>query len=161
MVALTFIEGKALRQIVHISIVVAVVAFFLHVPWEFAHSVLYECFPNGADFVKGEYLAMHFRAAIGDAGLTLLLLWTGVLLFRSMRWWERLTRGRVVWLVLGGALVAIAVEYHAVFVAQRWVYAAAMPTVFGVGISPVAQMAFLPLLTMIISRRFLRLAHVY
>ncbi|TSC72017.1 MAG: hypothetical protein G01um101438_777 [Parcubacteria group bacterium Gr01-1014_38] len=141
--------------------VIAAVAFLLHLPWEFAHSMLYQCFPDGVAFSKEAFIVMHFRAALGDALLTLLLLALGMVILRSPDWWQHPTRRQMVFLALGGALLAVAIEYDAVFVAHRWVYADTMPTIFGIGLSPMLQLALLPFLTIVISQRFLRRPRVY
>lgn len=142
------------RNVLRSSFVVVLVAFFLNVPWEFAHSVFYQCFP-AEGIVKEPFLLMHFRAALGDAVFTLLLLWGGMFLTRSALWWQRLTLPRAAVLVLAGVLLAVGIEVDALFIHHRWTYTRAMPTILGVGISPLLQMAVLPLLTLLVARRLL------
>lgn len=112
-------------------------AFLLNAVWEHAHLLLYTC----ADKPYREIALMMWQATAGDALITIFIFVLCALIWRDRRWF-RPTR---LWLpVLLGALIAIGIEYHALFIAERWAYNAWMPTVFGIGLTPVLQLMILP-----------------
>ena len=117
------------------------VAVMLNYPWELAQAPL---FAGGNDF---RAMWWHcFVASLGDGVLVLLIYAVGWLAWRRQNWFER-PGARGYALMLGSGLtIAIAVEWIAVHVLQRWTYLPAMPQlpVIDIGIVPIVQMLVLP-----------------
>ena len=118
-----------------------ITAVAVNYPWELAQAPLFE-WPGES----GDALWHCFVASVGDAVLVLLIFAAGLIALRRWDWFERPgVQGYLVMLVTGFA-IAIAVEWMAVHVVQRWTYAAEMPRIPGVdlGIVPIVQMLILP-----------------
>jgi hypothetical protein len=101
-------------------------AFALNFVWENLHAVLYANYKNGP---ITEWILL--RATFWDALMltALALLFIKANYFRKRQWWM---------LVFGIAL-GVAIEMWALGT-HRWAYAPAMPTVFGIGLSPALQL---------------------
>jgi len=54
-----------------------------------------------------------------------------------------------------GTIVAAMIEYRAIFYYHRWLYKKAMPTLFGIGISPMVQLSITGLLAVWLTREIL------
>ena len=97
---------------------------------------------------------MCLRAALGDAGLTLVIFMTGGLIFRSWCWPDRLSAGKIGYLVLSGSLIGVLIEIFALS-DNRWEYSSSMLVIpwLGVGAVPFIQMICLPCLSFIVSAK--------
>jgi hypothetical protein len=106
----------------------AIISFALHAVWEYAHLPLY----TGYEGLFGPY-PVWVVATLGDVLYTL----GAVLVLRLVKLDKNYAA-----LTLAGFCIAVFVEYKAMLL-HRWAYAAAMPTVFGLGLSPLMQMTLL------------------
>jgi hypothetical protein len=114
-------------------------------PWELAQSPLFT-----APSPSGNMWLHCFFAALGD-GLIVVMLFALCLVVLKAQDWSRNPPRRAYALLMGaGTLLAVAVEWGAVHVLQRWSYVEAMPLIPGlqVGLVPVIQMALLPALVL-------------
>ena len=87
-----------------------------------------------------------FVAALGDVAILALLYGLMACAAEDWRWFQRLSRWRLLLLALLGFLVALVIELRALL-EGAWSYSAAMPRVpfLGVGWVPVLQMILIPL----------------
>ena len=137
--------------------IVYALAVVLNYPWELAQSGLFT--PESND---GTVWLHCFVASLGDGVIVLLLY--GLIRLASGRseWFIRARPQDYAILAVTGVLMAIAVEWVAVHVLHRWIYAQAMPRLPGseIGVAPVLQMLLLPPLIFriaaAVSVRFLR-----
>ncbi len=117
------------------------VAVMLNYPWELAQAPL---FAGYEDFTS---IWWHcFVASLGDGVLVLLMFGVGWLAWRRQNWFERPGARGYALMLVSGLTIAIAVEWIAVHVLQRWAYLPAMPQlpVIDIGIVPIVQMLVLP-----------------
>ena len=117
------------------------VAVMLNYPWELAQAPL---FAGYEDFTS---IWWHcFVASLGDGVLVLLMFGVGWLAWRRQNWFERPGAWGYALMLVSGLTIAIAVEWIAVHVLQRWAYLPAMPQlpVIDIGIVPIVQMLVLP-----------------
>lgn len=86
-----------------------------------------------------------FIASLGDGVLVLLIFTAGWAIWRQPDWFERPRAAGYSLMLAVGFVIAVAIEWLAL-AERRWSYAASMPTLplFGIGITPVAQMLVLP-----------------
>lgn len=63
------------------------------------------------------------------------------MLWRDLLWLRNPGIIQLLIFILSAIILAAVIEYRAVFVLNRWAYLAAMPTVFGIGLSPLFQLA--------------------
>ncbi|MBI5421028.1 MAG: hypothetical protein HZA35_01810 [Parcubacteria group bacterium] len=132
-----------LNNSMHTRLSIVVLAFVLNLVWENAQAPLFNGYQN---FVQ------HFMpclwATIGDAVIILLFYEAYAFWCKDRYWIAHMKGGHIVTLMIMGVILAIFMEWGAL-VSGRWSYAESMPTIplLGVGLLPVLQMMFLPLMT--------------
>lgn len=112
-------------------------AFALNLIWEIGHRGLYQDYLN---FIPA-WLCLIFAVAI-DTVLVAMIVWFSKQ-FKYHHWA----------MIVSGLATAVFIEKLALSL-DWWGYAADMPMVFGLGISPILQMALLPALTVFIIKKF-------
>ena len=132
---------------------IAATVFAIAVPfnflWEIAQSSLYVAMPPFPERV------WHcFIASLGDGVLVLLIWIAGWAVFRAKDWFRGAHAGAYLLIVGGGLLLAVIVEWLALD-ADRWRYGSEMPLMGGLGVVPLAQMALLPFVTLMLAARTL------
>ena len=113
-------------------------AFLLNFLWEALHAVyLYQ----HHDFDADTYVPMLLYVSSMDS-LMISGLYLGVgLMWRDLLWIKRFQKKPVMVFLILGAAVSFVIEYRAVFVTHRWQYKQVMPTLFGIGLSPLVQLS--------------------
>lgn len=119
----------------------AALAFILNLTWEIAHVRLYAIWAE-ADGMTIAWSLLH--CSLGDVVIALVMFaLAGIALWRS-DWpashpW---TGGAIV--VIGAIAFTAWSEWYNVYRAGSWGYTARMPTIFGIGLSPLLQWLILP-----------------
>ena len=118
-----------------------VITLPLNFVWELAQMPLYE--------EQGDWLAFAVHCIIpslGDGVIVLMIFGVGWLALRRMDWFARPGLTGYGLMLVTGFLIAVLIEWGAVYVLDRWRYAASMPILpgLGIGLSPVLQMLILP-----------------
>lgn len=129
--------------------VVAGLSFLLNYAWELGHCPLYTiCTYDRSHFI---FLAL---ASLADGIMAGLLYFGFALIYRNGLWVLPLTTSRVFWLILVGGAGAVVSEIVHLSVGN-WTYTDRMPTIpgIGVGLTPVLQFTFLPVLIYSLSMR--------
>lgn len=119
-----------------------VVAFALHFGWELAHAKWYVTM-NALPFLTAT--AWCARAALIDVAISAGAYAAAALIARSLRWVSALRAFPVAVYFAIGLAITVAIERWAIAVG-RWRYAPTMPTIGGIGLSPLLQWIVLPLL---------------
>ena len=96
------------------------------------------------------------RAALGDGVLVLVIYGAGVLAFRRRDWFCRPGWRGYAFMFTAGLAIAVAVEWVALHLAQRWSYSERMPLIAGIGIVPLLQMVVLPPLVFFLVAKWVR-----
>jgi hypothetical protein len=129
-------------------------AFILNLAWEVAHVKLYTLWLE-ADGPRIALAVLH--CSLGDVVIALTLFGMASLVLRRADWPQ--TRPWV-----GGAVVVIGAmvftawsEWYNVYRTGAWSYTADMPTIYGIGLSPLLQWLVLPPV-MVVAYQKLRLA---
>lgn len=121
--------------------------YVLHYLWEIGHSRFYlgyQAWP----------LSMHAPAclgcALGDLVISGIAYGITAKRFGSWRWviGDKIARPALFWIGLGLGLTVV-LEYIAQGV-DMWQYAATMPTLLGVGLTPIGQWIVVPVLTLFV-----------
>ena len=131
--------------------------FLLNFLWESWHAVYLYAAPletmRSQLASYREFVALISYASLVDAGLLLALLLLGVGWWRDWRWYEQMTVAKYAFFV-GAAVVAAAwIEYKALYLFEQWAYSELMPTVLGLGLSPLIQLAATGLVGLWLVRR--------
>jgi len=98
---------------------------------------------------------MAYAASV-DALLLLGIFFGGALIWKK-NWFVRNNRRDEamprLYIVITGIVVAAIIEYKAVYIFHQWTYSNPMPTVFGLGLSPLLQLVLTGLLATAAARR--------
>jgi len=113
-------------------------AFLLNYVWESYHAV----FLYGAhDFNAEKYVRMLGYVSAVDSSLILTIYLLLSLLCKDMLWLRKMNRWQAGVVFAAGVMIAAFIEYRKVFVLRAWSYTPLMPTVFGLGLSPLLQLS--------------------
>jgi hypothetical protein len=120
-------------------IVLAVVAFVLHIIWENLHVRLY----TGYEHLSPK-LPITVYATIGDVMYTLGAVLLIALFKGNLEWMQTVHLTDIAGLAIVGIFIAVLVEYKALTL-RRWSYLPEMPIIptLNIGYSPVMQMTLL------------------
>lgn len=123
------------------ELVLAVSGFILHGVWEFAHSQLY------TDHVRGWAYVLWSRVhcTAGDVMILLVCFWLTAIVARSRKWFAGPNRRTAIFLflILGLGYTTFS-EWLNTTVRETWSYTEAMPTMGGIGLSPILQWIVIP-----------------
>ena len=73
----------------------------------------------------------------------------------DVAWIKEMNGKRICTVLIAGLLLAAAIEYRKVFVTRAWSYSRLMPTIFGLGLSPLLQLSMTGLWAFWLSGRVL------
>lgn len=129
-------------------VALAVVAFALHFVWEMWHA---RWFATMNELPFWTATAWCARAALWDVAISSAGYLAAALAARNARWIGKpSTLPITIYLVLG--LVTTVVVERSALATGRWRYAPDMPTIAGIGLSPLLQWALVPLLILAAAR---------
>lgn len=120
-------------------------SFILNLIWEFSHFVLYidlSGIPKNLHLIQASFMDMLIISAI------FLII---SLKNKNLNWTKKPKRIDYLIIVVLGIIVAGGIEFWALSVG-RWMYKDLMPTIFGIGLSPLIQLFSTGILSLIIFR---------
>jgi hypothetical protein len=125
--------------------------FPVNAAWEFAHSPLYADWDQAWTYL----LWTRLHCTIGDVMILLGAFWLTSLVFGTRRWMGTRYGAAFVFVVLGVGYTSWS-EWFNTSIRSSWGYAATMPVIAGIGLTPVLQWMLLPPLILWLSGRPLR-----
>ena len=135
-----------------VLISIFIFSYMVNFIWEALHAVfLYE----GHDFNAMKYVVMVSYVSLMDGFLVVGIYIFVAVLWRDVAWIREMNRKQICTVLLAGLLLAAAIEYSKVFVTRTWSYNRLMPTIFGLGLSPLLQLSSTGLWTFWLSGRVL------
>lgn len=131
-----------------LQVVLFILAVPLNLTWEVAQIGAYD-FPEGS-LLKN--VIGCFVPSLGDGLMTLMIYWSGWTIFRNSRWILHPGAKGYLLLVALGIVLALVVEWNALYRTGAWGYNSQMVTIalLGVGFLPVLQMIILPIVTVVL-----------
>jgi hypothetical protein len=125
-------------------------SYVLNYVWESFHAVfLYK----DHDFNAKKYVLMLNYASAVDGILILGIYLFVAVLWRDVFWLKTINRKQICVAFAAGVVSATFIEYVKVFVIKAWSYAGLMPTLFGIGVSPLFQLSTTGLIAFWLARR--------
>lgn len=110
--------------------------------WEMAQSPLYADHGGGWPYV----LWTRFHCTLGDVLILLGAFWATAVAYRSRQWpWSGRATAPLLFVGFGLAYTVWS-EWFNTRVREAWAYTAEMPTLFGIGLAPLAQWLIIPTL---------------
>ena len=127
-------------------------SFFLNFLWEALHAVyLYQ----RHDFNASNYVPMLIHISSVDSLLIDGLYLATGLVRRKILWIKEFSHSQWSVFTACGILTAGFIEYRAVYLAHRWAYKTGMPTILGLGLSPLVQLSLTGLLSIWLAKEIL------
>jgi len=145
-------KDNKIKEFVYVIVSLFIFSYLLNFVWESYHSVfLY----NGHNFESLRYVPMIGYVSMID-GLLILGMYVVVsLLWRNVLWIKKPNKIHNVTFVILGLIIAGWIEYRALFILERWSYNQLMPTVFGIGLSPLVQLSITGILALLITKKMM------
>ncbi|NCO11617.1 hypothetical protein CO038_04790 [Candidatus Pacearchaeota archaeon CG_4_9_14_0_2_um_filter_39_13] len=133
---------------------ILVISFFLNLLWEISHSLLYDWskapLRDGVNFFVPRILI----STIGDVFYIFIILLIISLFRRGFNWTIYPKKTDYTYLVILGLFIAILIEIKAGLL-NLWSYNQYMPLIFGIGLTPLIQLAITSSLAVLIASRFI------
>ena len=123
----------------------AFIVFFLNLIWEFSHYRLY------VDLTGIPSTIHLIIASFADLFLVFLIFSINSLFRRSIKWIENPKKLDYANLAVFGVLIATSIEIYSLS-KGRWAYTELMPTILGIGLSPLIQLSTTSILSLWINR---------
>jgi len=123
--------------------------FGLNAVWEAVQSPLY------TDYGRGTWYLIRTRLHCtgGDVLILLAAFWLTALVFRDRRWTGRPSWPAASLFVAIGLTYTVWSEIHNTRIVHAWEYAAAMPRIGGIGLTPLVQWLVIPPFLVVLLRR--------
>ena len=131
-------SSKKIGEFCLVVLLIFINSYMVNFIWESLHAVfLYE----DHDFNAMKYVLMVSYVSIIDGFLVLGIYLFVAALWRDLTWIREMNKKRIFTVLVAGLLLAAAIEYSKVFVTRTWSYNRLMPTIFGLGLSPLLQLS--------------------
>ena len=141
------------KEILYIIISVFIFAYLLNFLWESYHSIyLYTCCKemNSVSHIKLiTYVSFIDSLIILGIYLAISVFW------RDYSWIYKIKKEQIYTFIILGLIVALIIEYKAVYLFHQWSYSDLMPTIFGIGLSPLIQLSITGIIDILLTRRLL------
>ncbi len=124
-----------------------VLALILNLIWEFAHAPLYI-----SQMLETSYNLTLIKASFGDLILISIIFALISLKNKKIKWINKPSKIDYGLIILLGIITAIFIELRA-FSLDKWSYTELMPTIFGIGITPLVQLAVTSLIALWLARK--------
>jgi len=145
-------DRRKSRDAVSALALVLFFSFIFNYMWESVHEAfLYKVFKCMAD----KYILMILIASLYDAFIIGGIYLGIAALWKDLLWLKKMTGSQVLAACLACLAIAALIEYWFALVTEEWSYTPLMPTVFGIGVSPLIQLSATGLLTFWLARRVL------
>lgn len=124
-----------------------VFSYLLNFLWEALHAyTLYE----SHDIIASKYVPMLLYVSLVDAFFISLIFAGGSLIFKRE---IKANNGKeILFILISGFIIAAIIELKALFLRQ-WSYSEFMPTLFGMGLSPLVQLSITGLIVIFITSK--------
>jgi len=127
---------KKIAEVGLVLISIFIFSYMVNFIWESLHAVfLYE----DHDFNAMKYVLMVSYVSLIDGFLILGIYLFVAALWTDVAWIQEMNGKQICTVLIAGLLLAAAIEYRKVFVTRTWSCNRLMPTIFGLGLSPLLQ----------------------
>ncbi|MFH1307329.1 MAG: hypothetical protein ABIH72_00575 [archaeon] len=143
------------KRILHTLLLIFLAAILVSLLWELGHSKLYdwnkEPLKNDFNF----YIYRILKSTIGDGIFILLIFLLNSLFRHNFKWISEPRKRDFFILAVLGIAFAILIEIRARMM-NLWSYNELMPTIFGIGVTPLIQLAATSMIILIVLRKVLK-----
>jgi hypothetical protein len=135
-----------------ILVIAFIFAFIFNFLWESFHAVyLYK----NHNMEASHYIPMIVYVSTIDSLFIIGLYMATGIVWRNILWIKEFILYQWLLFTASGILLAGVIEYRAVYSTDRWSYMPYMPTLFGLGLSPLVQLSLTGLVTILLVKEIL------
>ena len=145
-------KASKINRLFLFAVVVFILSYLLNFLWESIHAKL---FYTGFLLENVNYWNLMIYASTIDSLLVILMYFTTALFFKDIYWIKKTSKYKILLFITIGFLIAIYIEYLNVYILHRWEYNELMPTIFGIGLSPLIQLSITGLVSILLSKRII------
>jgi len=146
-------KERKIRKIVTTIISLLISGYLLNFFWESLHGAfLYAC----CNFEPQKYVSVMSYASAMDALLILGIYVIISILWKDFLWIEKTNKKHIYTFVALGLLIALIIEYKALYIFNQWQYNELMPTIFGIGLSPLVQLSITGLFAIWLTKKLIQ-----
>ena len=138
-----------MRSTLNFIILIFIISFLLNLFWEVSHSPLYDWKQPPLENTVDYYIPKILKATISDAFYVTLIFLIVTLINRNINWINKPTQKNLLIIIILGLVISISIEVKAKILNQ-WTYNDLMPQIFGIGLTPLIQLALTSLITLYI-----------
>lgn len=142
-----------LKKLLHQAVLIFVFSFLLNFLWESIHAVLF--YEGHQTMESSFFVRMISYASFIDALMILIIFISGSIFWREFEWIKKYDSRKIIYTAIVGFLIAAIIEAKALFFKQ-WSYNELMPTIFGLGLSPLIQLSITGILAIVVSSVLLK-----
>jgi hypothetical protein len=144
---------KKVAEVLLVFLFIFAISFLLNFVWESFHSAfLYE----GMDFAAKKYVLMVSYVSAVDGSLIFGIYLLLCFLWRDIFWLRKMNRKHGYSAFIAGLAIAAVIEYRRIYITMSWRYNQLMPTIFGIGLSPLVQLSITGVTTFWLTRRIFK-----
>ena len=137
------------HKIWKIFLIIFILAFFLNLLWEVSHSLLYDWNTLPLENIVSYCVPKILKSTLGDGFYITLIFIINSLFRKNLKWINKPKKIDYVILIILGVIFAIFIEIKAK-IFNLWAYNQYMPTIFGIGLTPLIQLAIVSILVLLI-----------
>lgn len=142
-----------MKKILFVISLIFVFAYLLNFSWEAYHAVYLYAEHN---LPAEDYVPMLHYVSTMD-GLVIIFLYLILSWFyRSFIWIVNMKVKAGTAFFFLGLIIAVIIEYRAVYLYERWSYNPSMPTILGIGFSPLIQLSLTGIFSLWVVGRIIR-----
>ena len=131
------------------NIWIVVFAFILNIIWEYLHAHLYI-----SEMLVTSYNYILIRASIIDVLIICFILMFISFKNKEVKWITGPKFMDYLFIIIMGIFIAVIIELNALE-KGKWMYKEAMPLIFGIGLSPLIQLAVTSILSLYLFRKLI------
>ena len=144
---------KKVAEVLLVFLFIFAISFLLNFVWESFHSAFLYV---GMDFAAKKYVLMVSYVSAVDGSLIFGIYLLLSFLWRDIFWLRKMNRKHGYSAFIAGLAIAAVIEYRRVFITMSWRYNQLMPTIFGIGLSPLFQLSITGVTTFWLTRRIFK-----
>lgn len=141
-------KNSLIRQL----FVFSVLAYLLNFFWEAWHAFSLYVGHDANTLTMKEYVSIIGYVSLMDMLLILAVLAGGALIWMNVYWFTNMSPMKWIYFLGTLILIAVVIEVKAVFIFNEWAYSDLMPTLFGMGMSPLIQLGITGWLSLVMAR---------
>lgn len=142
-----------IRSLIFINAIIFIFSFLINFVWEMWQILFFE---GMADAEHSQVVWMCTQASLGDGIIAVIAYASAILVAKNIMWLNEPSNRTFFVYISTGLLITVLFEFASTQVLSRWSYSDSMPMVLGIGLTPILQWVFIPIVVLYFSKNFAR-----